>query len=477
MTKNYTQTMADFAVGTSFDDLPEDTVRASKRLILDTIACSVAGYSGKLGKIVAEVKKDLGGRPESTIMALGQKTSCTSAAYVNAEMANALDADDTSLKGHHANTVVMPALAVAERVGASGRQLIEAVALGFDVAIRVAYSMSSPVRASPSEPGKVEFAPTAGFSWVVFGSVVSAGRLLNLDSDKMAHALGIAGYSTSLPCAGQWGPSPAPRPMTKYAFYGPIAEAGVTAALLAEKGFEGDRTVLDGERGFWRMAGASACNWEALTAGLGQRWFVKETAYKPYPCCRYLHGPLDMFFRIMRENGLRPEDVDEVSVGMHSVTKYQHFEDATVLNEVDTQFSTPYVLGVAALGLDPGPEWQNPARWHDPRVLSFGQKVRVYVDPAADAVYADQVKSGGERKKMHSAIEVKAKGKSYSSRTDYAKGDPWQPGYAMSDEELDNKFRNFSYRLLRPDNIENAIKTIRNLENVACVDELVGYLK
>ncbi len=475
MDKSYTQKMADFAADTVFEDLPEDAVYSAKRLILDTIGCAVGGYSSNMGKMVAEVKRGLGGKPESTIMGFRERTSCTSAAYVNAELAHALDADDTSLKGHHANSVVMPALAVAEREGASGRQLITAVALGFDVAIRVAYSMSSSVRSSVKEPGRIEFAATAGFSWVVFGPAVSAGHLLHLDPDKMAHALGIAGYSASLPCAGKWG-SPAPRPMTKYAFYGPIAEAGVTAALLAEKGFEGDQTVLDGERGFWRMAGASSCNWDALTAGLGQRWFVKETSYKPYPCCRYIHGPLDMFFKIMRDNGLKPEELDEVSVGMLSIAKRQQFDDVTVLNEIDAQFSIPYLFGVAALGIDPGPEWQNYVRWRDPRVLSFAEKVRVYVDPSADALYADQVKSGGERKKMHSAIEVRAKGKSFKAECDYARGDPWQPEYVMSDDDLKEKFRNLSYRILRPDNIEKAIETIYNLERVKDVGDLVACL-
>lgn len=477
MNKSYTETLAEFAAKISFDDLPEDTVHAAKRLILDTVACAIGGYSNNMGKIVAEVKKELGGKPESTIMGLGEKTSCTSAAYVNAELANDMDADDTSLKGHHANTAVMPALAVAERVGASGKQFITAVALGFDLAIRVAYSMSPPVRPNPDGTGRVEFAPTAGFSWVVFGAAVGAGSLLKLDADRMAHAMGIAGYSTSVPAAGKWGPSPAPRPMTKYAFYGPIAEAGVTAALLAERGFQGDRTVLDGDRGFWRMAGASGCDWEALTANLGQRWFAKETSYKPYPCCRYINGPLDMFLKIMRENQLHPEDVDGIKVGMNSITKHQHFEDITVLNEVDSQFSVPYIFGVAALGIDPGPEWQSPARWQDPRVMSFARKVKVYVDPDADRVYAEQVMSGGERKKMHSKVEVKAGGKAFKAQTDYAKGDPWLPEYVMSDDEMKQKFRNFSYRLLRPDNIEKAIDTIYALDNVACVDELVCYLR
>lgn len=477
MDKNYTQTIADFAAKTCFDDLPEDAVHAAKRLILDTVGCAIGGYSSNSGKIVAEVKKELGGRPESTIMGSGEKTSCTSAAYINAEMGNLMDADDTSLKGHHATAAVMPALAVAERVGASGKELITAVTLGFDMALRVAYSMDAPTRASPTDSKKIEFAPTAGFSWTVFGAAISAGSLLHLDGDQMSNTMGLAGYTTSLPIIGKWAPSLPPRPMTKYAFYGPISEGGVTAALLAQRGFKGDQTVLDGDRGFWKMAGATGCKWDALLEKLGTRWLIRETALKPYPCCRWIHGPLDMFYKIVGDNRLNPGDIEAVSVGLHSNATYSHFGNATVLNEIDAQFSIPYIFAIASLGIDPGPEWQTPARWQDPRVQAFSRKVTLYVDPEADAVYAGQVKDGGERKMMHSKIEVRAKGKIHRAQTNYAKGDPWDPDSVMTEQELKRKFRNFSYRSLRPDNIEKALEKFYDLENVEHIESLVRYLR
>lgn len=475
LNKSYTETLAEFAAGVVFDDLPQETVNATKRLVLDTIGCAVGGYSSNLGKIVTQVKSGLGGNPESTILGLGKKTSCASAAYINAELANAMDADDTSLKGHHANSVVLPALAVAERAGATGKQLITAVAVGFDVAIRVAYYMGSLVR--PTSDGKVEYSMTAGLPWAVFGSVVSAGSLLKLDGQTMANAMGIAGYSTPVPSTSKSGLSPTPRPMTKYAFYGPMAEAGVMAALLAENGFTGDRTVLDSDRGFWRMAGGLESNFDALTDKLGQRWFIRETSFKPYPCCRYIHAPIDMLYAILKENNLQPDDIDEIDVGMITVAKLQRYDNIVIMNEVDTQTSVPYMLGVAALGIDPGPEWQNPARWQDPRVMAIARKIKIHADPESDAIYAKQLMTGtGERKKIHSKIEVKAKGKTFKAQADYAKGDPWQPEYVFTDAELKNKFRNFCYRTMRPENIENAITSAYDLENLTRIDQFTRCL-
>src|SRR5690606_39658938 len=97
-----------------------------------------------------------------------------------------------------------------------------------------------------------------------------------------------------LPTSGKFGLD-LPRPMTKYGLYGEMAQGGVMAALLAHRGFTADTTVLDGERGLWRMAGSLDCDWAALTDGIGSRWLVDEASYKSYPGCRFLNPAIDIF--------------------------------------------------------------------------------------------------------------------------------------------------------------------------------------
>ena len=478
MDKNYTETLADFATKVSFDDLPHEVCHATKRLILDTVGCAIGGYSTDIGKIVIDLKRELGGKPESTILVTGDKTSCTSAAFVNAELANALDADETfRWMSHHANCVVLPALAVAERVSASGRELITSVAVGFEVATRIGLALRSMYTIEGAE-GKVHFSPVAGLSWAIFGSVIAAGKLLKLDKTKMAHGMGIAGYTAPISVAGKWSPLPSPKPMTKYAPYGSIAESGVTAALLAEKGFTGDCTVLDGDRGFWRMTGVNSCDWKTLTKHLGQSWAVTETSYKPYPCCRHIHIPLDLFYKIVKEHQLHPEEIDRVNVRVFSGAIRQRMgEMVLVNNEVDAQFSIPYIFGVAALGLRPSPEWHSPGMRSDARVIQFAQKVNVEVDSSADEAMVQQLKRGAPIIRLPASVEVIAKGKTYRARAEYAKGDPSPAEFAMTDEELSEKFRNFSYRLLPSSHIEEAIDAILNLDSLDCIAQVMACLR
>ena len=130
--------------------------------------------------------------------------------------------------------------------------------VGFDVAARIGLSLR---HIDILENGKIEIAPVAGLSWAAFASTVAAGRMYGLDAGQMAEAFGVTVATAPLPIAGQWGNLPAPRPMTKYGMYGAMAQAGVFAARLVQRGFAGDRTILDGDRGFWRMMGSRRCEW------------------------------------------------------------------------------------------------------------------------------------------------------------------------------------------------------------------------
>lgn len=140
--QTYTQSIVDFVVGTNFNHLPSDVVTQAKRIILDTLGCGIGGYTLDRGKVAIDLARDLGGKPEATILVTGDKVSCANAAFANGDLFNALDADETFLNsGHFAAPVLSAALAVAERVGTSGRDLITAFELGFEVNARLLISM------------------------------------------------------------------------------------------------------------------------------------------------------------------------------------------------------------------------------------------------------------------------------------------------------------------------------------------------
>ena len=160
-----TQTLAEFAASVTFDDLPRQVVHQTKRLIFDSIGCALGGYSSEKGRIARSFVKSLGGTPEATIIGSGERTSTTNAAFVNANMGNAIDSDDTILMSHPAVPTIMAAMPVAEKKGASGEDFITAVAVGYDIAVRVGGASESWLKI---EGGKMKTLPVHGYSWHVF---------------------------------------------------------------------------------------------------------------------------------------------------------------------------------------------------------------------------------------------------------------------------------------------------------------------
>ena len=137
-----TSTLAEFVIHTAYESLPDAVTSATKRIILDTIAVTIAAHGTPMADAVLKLKLDQGGTPESTLAVVGQKLPAQSAAYVHAQLSNLIDADDTFLNsGHFASSHVWTALAMAEKLGSSGHDVIAAVATGFDISARVSYSM------------------------------------------------------------------------------------------------------------------------------------------------------------------------------------------------------------------------------------------------------------------------------------------------------------------------------------------------
>lgn len=470
---NYTETLARFAATTTIDQIPEYARDAGKRLIKDTIACAIAGAQIPSSVIVNEVIGDFGGRPEATVWVTGQKLPCALAAHINGHFSNAVDSDDTlHYKAHIAAAVVAPALAVAEREGSSGADFLLASILGYEVAGRVAMSMKS-LRVAPD--GQLKFGLVSGYSSVVFGAVVAAGRLLGLDADQMRMAFGIAAAAAPLPASSQFGMD-LPRPMTKYALYGTLSEAGVTAALLARKGFTAEASVLDGERGFWRVAGSADSNWDALADGLGTRWLVDEVIYKPYPACRFLNSSIDMYYSIVTANQLRPDEIESITARVHGGAISKHMGDPTVETTVDGMFSLPYLLAAATYQGEPGPQWHSAAAHADPRMKAFAAKVSVELEPASAAAAKEDLDTYRHNRRMPATVELVARGTTFTERRDYAHGDPYDDSVRFTDADVNEKFRRYCTAALGVANVSALIEYLDTTDKHSSVAELASLL-
>jgi 2-methylcitrate dehydratase PrpD len=279
-----TQQLANFATEIRFSDLPGAVVHEIKRLLLDSLGCAMGGTRMEHGKISVEIAKKLGGPPESTLLGTSSKVSSINAAFANGELIGAQDYD--AILGPHIPPYVLPApLALGEAVSASGKVLILSIVLGLEITRRLQMATSSSFRLEESGPerGKLMMPPVSGQGPAVFGAAVGSGKILNLNHEKMAHAIGIAGYAGP-PNTAKKGLDTSPTTMTKHGTPGFTAEVGLRAALLADMGYYGDTHLFEGEFGYWRFTGFEKWDKDIVTKGLGNEWMCTEISYKKYPC-------------------------------------------------------------------------------------------------------------------------------------------------------------------------------------------------
>jgi len=254
--------------------------------------------------------------------------------------------------------------------------------------------------------------------------------------------------------------------MTKYGESGWPSMGGVTATLLAEMGYAGDLTAFDGEFGFWRMY--SYGKWEPDKAidQLGKKWLFLGIGFKPYPCHRTMHGPLDAFYSIVKKNNIKAEDIECIRVlGNPKVMDQRHSQK--IVNHVAAQFNVPYVFSCAAHGIEPGAEWQTWDTLKNEKILEFRKKVI----PEGIPDWHKRV-GGDPRKLWGGAVEVVTRGKTYKEDRLYAKGTAFTDA-EITDEELENKFRSSAKGILSDNKIDRAVKYLSELEMLENVRELM----
>ena len=305
--------MAEFISSAKFEDLPPQVVHQAKFLLLDVIGCAMSGYSHDRGAISRKVMANLGGNPECTVVGSGEKTSCISAAYVNANMASALDNEETFMNAwHFSSNTVFAALALAEQEHLTGADFLTSVAIGYEVGARVGLSTGYLGKIVNGEVKR--YVIVGSSSWQAMGSCASGGKSLKLSKEQMIHAFGLGGHFAPMPSTHFWTMCPA-LPLLKYWDNGWMAMGGIIAALLAREAYTSyESGILDGESGFWKMYGAELCDFELMTKELGGKWWIMETSFKPWPSCRYTHHPLTALSRLLDKHPIKPEEVEKITV-------------------------------------------------------------------------------------------------------------------------------------------------------------------
>lgn len=471
MYENVTRDLANFITEVKYEDLPQDVAEKLKLILLDDIGNALGGYITDRARIAVELVDELGGHPQASIIG-GRLTNYAMASFINSELINALDYDLIGPLGSHITPYVTSTpLAIAERECASGKDLILALALSHEIGGRVLSSMAQQKMLIDAPPYYKE-SPRFSTSGTVFGAVAGSAKLLDFDVETLTNALGIAGASTAAPGNIKWHHMTGPSIMTKYnCWSGWISQLATVSVLLAEKGFTGDRTILDGEYGYWQMVGSPYFKVDNLLVGLGKTWHINEVSFKMYPTCAAYHTAIEGISNLINENQIRPGDIESIVVKGDPIMMTPNRSHLQIQSFADMQFAIIPNLAVAVFyGDKPSPSWQMPEVYNDPRVKEIVPRIKLELHPKIDELIAEQAIKGRLPIYMGNIVEITAKGKKFITEVVSPKGAADRPA---SQAELVEKFKvNASYSILKSSKVEGLIGILLRLDEVDDITEL-----
>jgi 2-methylcitrate dehydratase PrpD len=469
------QALAEYAVEIKFEELPMPVIQEAKRILLDSIGCALGAATTDKGKMDIALAKRLGGPMESSIIGAHEKVSCSSAALANGELINAMDYDNVlEFTGHVTPHVIPAPLAVAETVETSGKDLILAIALANEFATRIvrATKLEDPTDVSNdfsvegSIKGNGKWQRTFGHSICNFGATAGVGKILNLNQNRMAHALGITSYYCQLPVEKKFLIS-TPAAMTKYTSPGWQSTGAVIAGLLAEMGYIGDTTVFDNEYGFGAFSSVETWRPNRIMESIGDKWyFIDLVHYKAYPVATIFQSLLDGFISIIDKENLMPEDIESIHLFGHPTGEGAAFTSDRLTTHIDAQFNAAYIFSVAAHRIKVGVEWQDLDTIRDPNILNFMKKVSYEVHPEFMKYQRQHPLA------TFGVVEVKANGRTYKEERMFAKGANIAEA-RFTDEELVEKFKHNASRVLTQDKIDKASNILLELETVRNISEMM----
>jgi 2-methylcitrate dehydratase PrpD len=438
---NRTTELSEYASAASFDALPIKAVDAAKSVTMDLLGVA----AGASRNPVAEVMVAYVGRTASadrdrgaTIFGAGLSTSPAEAALANGTLAADLELDDVHPTANlHAGSVFVPALfAIGESRGRSGRDWITALAVAYDVGCRVSLALGD---VGQTDRG---YHPTALSG--VFGAAAGAARMLGLDSRQVAETLGLAGAQASGLLT--WRTEAAH--YTKSFQSGMAARSAVTAAELVEAGYRGPEQSLDGRYNIFQVF-TDVGNPELLTAGLGSRFEIEGTGYKFYNCCRAIHAPLEIVYRLMAENGLSESDIAGVDVWLprDMVPVVDH-------NELITH-DLQYVIAVGIRDGDVGQAQMSEQRRGDPSLVPLIERVTLAPDDELNELHPPHWPARARITLLD--------GRTFEARLSDPRGNPDDP---PTWDELAEKFRRVVSGILSDPDTSRALDVIADLEGL-----------
>lgn len=450
-----------------YEDLPGELIELIKQCVLDTLGVAIAASTlAPEAKIVFDYVNDMGGKPVATVWGFGGKAPAPWAVFVNGSLGHMVDYDDVGPGGHVSIVTIPVAFAVAEQLrGVSGRDLITAIAAGTDIHTR----LNSAIRI-PDWTMTEGWFPTQLFGFI--SGAATAAKLRRLDAGAIEHAFGIAFTQTSGSRQMAVGSATHLRSMQA----GFSGQGAVLAADLAQRGIVGSNEVLEGRYGLFKTYVRTEPDWDAVLDGLGHKFpLLQLHGFKIWPACGYTRATNTAIRKLREDFDLKPEQVEAITI-IGGTGATQLLSEPLELKRrprlsIDGKYSIPFTSAVMMTRGNVTLRDYTDEGLRDREVLAMADKVTYRTDPNGG------LPVGGHSALSRPTVEVRTKeGKVYSCRADGVPGDPNHP---VSDAQLEAKFRDcisFSARKIPAQNVDKAIRLIRDLENLPDAAEILGLL-
>jgi 2-methylcitrate dehydratase PrpD len=455
-----TSAVVDFIASTSFAEIPPDALDIGRRCIADGIGVILAGSTTAASDILRAYVREDGSRAESTTLGRDSfQTRAASAALVNATSGHAHDYDDTQLStaadrifGLLTHPTIPPlaaSLAVGERLGASGRTVIEAFLIGFEVECKIADA----IYPTHYKQG-FHTSGTIG----AFGAAAATAKLLKLDRSQLAHAIGITA-SMSAGIRVSFGT------MTKPLHVGRAAFNGVTAAELAAKGFTAGADALDGQWGFFKVTGGGF-DAERIVGVLGKPWTIVSpgVSIKPYPCGCLGHPTMDAMLTLVSKHDIKPEQIKKIRLRAGSnILNPLRYKIANT--ELEAKFCPPFMLSAVALRRKAGVNEFSDEFVRSAPVQAMMRRV--------ETVFDQEIENQGFVR-MLSIVEVDLEdGRILTQESGPYRGGPERP---FTRDELRDKFTECGSLVLPPERLDAIFERIESFEQIGRVSEFTAML-
>ena len=445
-----TKSLAKFAAELEFNKIPENILNYLKLLFLDGVGCCIHGNTLEWTKTLEEVVTNKEDNNQCSIIGTNKKTTLLNAVLINSTAGHGFESDDIHRESIlHPNSIVVPvSINVAEKIGnINGKKFLTSVVAGYEVATRIGSAAGTELLLRGFHPQG-----THG----TIAAAITAGKLMDLNTDQMVHAIGIAGSLGAGLMAAQEGA------MVKRLHSGRAAQAGVLAAQLSAKNFTGIQNIVEADYGGFLSSFSGKNDFNRSIRNLYKEWECMNTGIKPYASVTSIHTALDCLKKIMEKNNISVKNIKNIKAKISHPTYVHCAWNYKNHNITSAQMNIYYGLALIALEGELFVNQFSKNKISNPEILNFMKKITAEVDPKIESL-------GHEFRHMASIELTTNDNKRFNHTEKYRKGSPENP---LTKDQIISKFKSlasYSYDETQVSKIKEKIENIElsnNIENL-----------